>query len=192
MSKTSTKEFKIESEDQELLHVLEYRKRRTNKAKYKADDTLLEQAPLFKSNETTKNNKKGNYRPSRMSDSFMPSAPDLHEAVSKKAMFETEEIQLPTHIFNIEEEPYVENERALDEPFLFQKIIKVQEPVETEDVTAGLNQQELMDYMRKNQRVNRVMVSVIVGVIVIVAIIAIIFLVMNLRRAGQTSPLGGV
>lgn len=192
MSETSKKELNIESEDKALLNVLEYRKRRTNKTKYKADDTLLEQAPLFKSNETTKNKKKGNYRPSRMSDSFMPSAPDLHEAVSKKATFETEEIQLPTHIFNIEDEPYVENERALDEPFLFQKLTKAQEPVETTDLTAGLDQQELMDYMRKNQRVNRVMVSVIVVAIIIVAIIAIIFLVMNLRRAGQSSPLGGV
>lgn len=189
MSIISRKELKIDSDDKDLLKILEYRKQRNNKTQTVTDETIS-QPSMRQVKKDTKNI--SNYRPSRMSDSFMPSAPTLQETVSQKQLFETVPIQLPAHIFDVEDEMYIEEERALDEPFVFQQIPTQEVKGNNNDVTAGLDQQELMDYMRKNQRVNHLMVSIIVGVIVVVAIIAIIFLVINLRRAGQTSPLGGI
>lgn len=132
--------------------------------------------------------KNQHFKPSKMSDSFMPST-----------LQKEDDFPLPPSTNFIDEDTIVDHQfiRPLDAqayqeeetPFFIEPEITNER---NKGITSELDQKQLTDYMQKTTRINRLMVSLIVGVIVIVVIVIIIMLILNLGRSGQTSPLGGV
>lgn len=136
--------------------------------------------------------RKEKYRPSKMSDSFLSFSPKNKDPQKREQSFSKRELEQFDTQYEMEQPRPAKKEKALDEPHTFEVVEKKVNVVNKESVTAKIDTKELEDYMHKHTRVNRLVVSIIVGVIVIVAIIVIIYLIMNLRKAGQSSPLGGV
>lgn len=193
MSVFSRKQINIDPDDHELIKLIAKQKKTDSKTKTTTTETDKSTAPKGTHSRSTK----AEYRPRRMSDSFTLGNLERIENSGNH----TKEVSLDEYLSNdvvVDEVVQVEPERPLDMPFHFTKVKapSVQqsqiEPMDASDITSQFNQEELMDYMKKSHRVNRLMVTIIVTIIVIVAIVAIIILLLNLRKSGQSSPLGGM
>lgn len=188
MSIFSRRKIEIDPEDRELVRNMSAQNSDTSLFQTKtinitkiSQNTEAKQQPELRHRKSKKQNKK----PSKMSDSFMPST------------FQEKELRTyPERDFL--EETIVESEfiRPLDAKINIEDETIQIAPLEIvtgkKGITSELDQEELTDYMHKTDRVNRVMVSLIVGAIVIAVVVIIIILILNLGKSGQTSPLGGV
>lgn len=190
MSIFSRRKIEIDPEDHELVK---------NMSAQSSDTTLFQtktinitkisqeiQEQSEPQNARLRKNKKATFKPSKMSDSFMPSIGQ------KKWSGQEEQISI------LEEETIIERAfiRPLDaKPNIEEETIPIMANTLSEKsggITSELDQKELTDYMHKTDRINRLMVSLIVGAIVIAVIVIIVILILNLGKSGQTSPLGGV
>lgn len=192
MSIFSRRKIEIDPEDHELVAMMSAQNSETTLFQTETINITKISQDLNNENQIERTRKR-DYRPSRMSDSFMTATfkPKQEEKNEQSAVLaEYRRIQ--------EELEELEQIRPLDADFQFEKQVDIDPEVTApskqrkRNVTSEIDPQELDEYMIKTKKVNRLMVSLIIAAIVIVAAIVIIILIFNLRRSGQASPLGGV
>lgn len=188
MSIFSRRKIEIDPDDHELVKNMSAQSSETKLFQTETINiTKITQDIRNQDIKNTRKSKKKEYRPSSMSESFMPTSLKQKEK-SAKQLSTTEYIRIE------DDEERIEDIRPLDAKIQFET--EIEHPVvyqrQNGGITSELDQVELTDYMQKTQRVNRLMVSLIVTLIVVVVAIAIIVVILNLRKSGQSSPLGGV
>lgn len=194
MSIFSRRKIEIDPEDHELVTRMSEQSSETSLFQTEAINiTKITQELQKKSERAPKRSRREDYRPSRMSDSFMSARLkpiEQTENVPKQSEVLAEYRRIDAQLNEIDQVRKTEvpqkREKKRDK-----KENRV-ELVPSSNVTSQLDQKELTEYMQKTHRINRLMVSLIVAAIVIVAVIVIVVLILNLRKSGQTSPLGGV
>ncbi|MGL4663116.1 MAG: hypothetical protein ACRCV7_05500 [Culicoidibacterales bacterium] len=190
MSIFSRRKIEIDPDDHELVKNMSAQSSETKLFQTETINiTKITQDIRNQEIKSTRKNKKKEYRPSSMSESFMPTSLKQKESLKKSP-----KQLIPTEYIEIDDEEIIEDIRPLDAKIQF--ATEIEHPVvyqrKDSGITSELDQVELTDYMQKTQRVNRLMVSLIVTLIVVVVVIAIIIVILNLRKSGQSSPLGGV